>query len=139
MTAFYSVVTFGRPDDLKNEKINVLRILRKKTYCYKYIKYKALRTVMNPNYVLGGGLEPAFRVLFSAIFHEFRSGISIGAAICGKEWNQNCSFLSSTYLQNFHVFGPSLPSTGSEESQYNALSSAHHSLRRNSARRALGI
>ena len=42
--------------------------------------------------VLGGGLEPHFRVLFSAIFHMFPSGISIGVAICGKEWNQNCSF-----------------------------------------------
>jgi len=39
-----------------------------------------------------GGLEPAFRVLFSAIFHEFRSGISIRVEIRGKEWNQNWSF-----------------------------------------------
>jgi hypothetical protein len=31
-----------------------------------------------------GGLEPAFRVLSSAVFHEFRSGISIGVANCGK-------------------------------------------------------
>jgi hypothetical protein len=47
---------------------------------------------MDWNYVLGGGLEPAFWVLFSAIFHEFPSGISIAVPICGKEWNQNCSF-----------------------------------------------
>jgi hypothetical protein len=31
-----------------------------------------------------GGLEPGFRVLFSAIFHGFPSGISIRVAICGK-------------------------------------------------------
>jgi hypothetical protein len=55
-------------------------------------KYKSLRTVMDLIHVLGGGLEPAFRVLFSAVFHGFPSGISIRVANCGKEWNQNCSF-----------------------------------------------
>jgi hypothetical protein len=53
-----------------------------------------------------GGLEPAFRVLFSAIFHEFPSGISIGVAICGKVWNQNCSFFVVKLLTKFHVFWP---------------------------------
>ena len=42
MTAFYSVVTFGRPDDLKNEKIMYYVFLRKKTYCYKYINIRHL-------------------------------------------------------------------------------------------------
>jgi hypothetical protein len=51
--------------------------------------------------LLGGGLEPAFRVLFSAIFHEFRSGISIRVAICGREWNQNCSFFVVKSLTKF--------------------------------------
>jgi hypothetical protein len=56
---------------------------------------------MQRNYVLPGGLEPAFRVLFSAIFHEFRSGISIRVEICGKEWNQNCSFFVVKLLTKF--------------------------------------
>jgi hypothetical protein len=51
--------------------------------------------------LLGGGLEPAFRVLLSAIFHEFRSGISIRVEICGKEWNQNCSFFVVKLLTKF--------------------------------------
>ena len=80
---------------------------------------------MNPNYMLGGGLEPAFRVLFSAIFHEFRSGISIRVAICGKEWNQNCSFFVVKLLTKFScvlavVCLPQL----SEESQNNAVERA---------------
>ena len=36
---------------------------------------------------------------------EFPSGISIRVAICGNEWNQNCSFLSSIYSQSFQCFG----------------------------------
>ena len=59
-----------------------------------------------------GGLEPAFRVLFSAIFHEFRSGISIKVAICGREWNQNCSFFVVELLTKFSFVLTMLPSMG---------------------------
>ena len=48
-----------------------------------------------------GGLEPAFRVLFSAIFHEFRSGISIGVENYGIERKQNCSFFVVKLLTKF--------------------------------------
>jgi hypothetical protein len=51
--------------------------------------------------LLGGGLEPAFRVLFSAIFHEFRSGISIGVENYGIERKQNCSFFVVKLLTKF--------------------------------------
>jgi len=34
--------------------------------------------------LLGGGLEPHFRVLFSAIFQVFPWGISIRVEMCGK-------------------------------------------------------
>ena len=37
-------------------------------------KFKPLRNGVDSNYVLGGGLEPAFRVLFSTIF----PGVSLG-------------------------------------------------------------
>ena len=37
-------------------------------------KFKPLRSGVDSNYVLGGGLEPHFRVLFSAIFQ----GVSLG-------------------------------------------------------------
>ena len=40
-------------------------------------KYKPLTTEMDLSYVLGGGLEPHFRVLFSAIFHGVPSEIAI--------------------------------------------------------------
>jgi len=59
-----------------------------------------------------GGLEPAFRVLFSAIFHEFRSEISIKVAICGREWNQNCSFFVVKLLTKFSFVLTMLPSMG---------------------------
>jgi hypothetical protein len=48
---------------------------------------------MDLNYVLGGGLEPLFRVLFSAVFHVFPWGISIRVENSGKEWKKNCSQL----------------------------------------------
>ena len=38
------------------------------------LEFKAFRSGMQWNYVLGGGLEPHFRVLFSAIFQ----GVSLG-------------------------------------------------------------
>ena len=43
--------------------------------------------------VLGEGLEPHFRVLFSAIFHDLSLGISIGVENYGIERKQNCSQL----------------------------------------------
>ena len=80
----------------------------------------------------GGGLEPAFRVLFSAIFHEFRLGISIRVEICGKEWNQNCSFFVVKLLTKFScvfVFWQlSAFSRESEESQCKAVSSSGNCL-----------
>jgi hypothetical protein len=42
MTTFFSVVTFRRCDDQKMEKINVLRFLRKKTYCHKCLNISNL-------------------------------------------------------------------------------------------------
>jgi hypothetical protein len=59
-----------------------------------------------------GGLEPVLRVLFSAIFHEFRSGISIGVAICGNEWNQNGSFFVVNLPTKFSGVSTMLPSMG---------------------------
>jgi hypothetical protein len=43
-------------------------------------KFKPLRNGVDSNYVLGGGLEPDFRVLFSAIFH----GVSLGDFHLGR-------------------------------------------------------
>ena len=57
-----------------------------------------------------GGLEPAFWVLFSAIFHEFRSEISTRVEICGKEGNQNCSFFVVKLLTKFSCVLTMLPS-----------------------------
>jgi hypothetical protein len=54
--------------------------------------------------------------------------ISIRVEICGKERNQRCSFLSSIYLQIFHVFWSLFAfQRESEESQYNAVLRAYHS------------
>jgi hypothetical protein len=52
----------------------------------------------------GGDLNPLSGFCFPLFSMVFPCGISIRVAICGKEWNQNCSFLSSIYLQSFHVF-----------------------------------
>ena len=65
------------------------------------IQFKPFRIGMQRNYVLGGGLEPAFRVLVSAIFHEFRSGISIRVENYGIERKQNCSFFVVKLLTKF--------------------------------------
>src|SRR6202035_1663571 len=51
--------------------------------------------------LLGGGLEPHFRVLFSAIFHAFPCGISIRVETCGTGRKQKCGLLWSIYVQNF--------------------------------------
>ena len=37
-------------------------------------EFKPFKSGMQWNYVLGGGLEPAFRALFSAIFHSVSLG-----------------------------------------------------------------
>ena len=47
-------------------------------------KFEPLRSGTDSNYVLGGGLEPHFRVLFSAIFQGFSWGISIRVETFGK-------------------------------------------------------
>ena len=54
--------------------------------------------------VLGGGLEPRFRVLFSAIFHLFPREISIRVETCGSERKQMCGKLWSIYVQILYVF-----------------------------------
>ena len=54
--------------------------------------------------LLGGGLEPRFRVLFSAIFHAFPWGVSIMVETCGSERKQMCGKLWSIYVQIFYVF-----------------------------------
>jgi len=54
--------------------------------------------------LLGGGLEPRFRVLFSAIFHLFPRDISIRVETCGSERKQKCGKLWSIYVQSFYVF-----------------------------------
>ena len=51
-----------------------------------------------------GGLEPHFRVLFSAVFHVFPRGISIRVETCGSERKQKCGELWSIYVQSFYVF-----------------------------------
>ena len=46
-------------------------------------------------FLLGGGLEPLFRLLFSAIFHGVPWGISMRVENYGIERKENCS--QSTY------------------------------------------
>jgi hypothetical protein len=43
-----------------------------------------------PTPLLGGGLEPRFMVLFSAIFHGVPSEIAIRVENRGFWWKQNC-------------------------------------------------
>ena len=54
--------------------------------------------------LLGGGLEPLFRVLFSAIFQVFPWGISIRLENRGFWWKKNCCKLLQVYVQVFGVF-----------------------------------
>ena len=64
-------------------------------------KYKYLINEMDLNYVLGGGLEPHFRVLFSAIFH----GISLGNFYQGRKPRILVEGkLLQIYVQNFSAF-----------------------------------
>ena len=52
------------------------------------------RKLFNNNHLNArGGLEPLFRVLFSAIFHGVSLGISIRVENCGIERKENCSQL----------------------------------------------
>jgi hypothetical protein len=47
-----------------------------------------------PTFLLcSGGLEPAFRVLFSIVFHGVSQGSAIRVESGGKERKQNCSQL----------------------------------------------
>ena len=48
-----------------------------------------------------GRLEPAFRVLFSAIFHGVPLENSIRVAICGKECNQNVVLSRALFICRF--------------------------------------
>ena len=54
--------------------------------------------------LLGGDLNPLSGFYFPLFSMVFPWGISIRVAICRKEWNQNCRFLSSIYVQFLHVF-----------------------------------
>ena len=54
--------------------------------------------------LLGGGLEPHFRVLFSAVFLGFPRGISIRVETSGSGRKQKCGKLWSIYVQIFYVF-----------------------------------
>ena len=51
-----------------------------------------------------GDLNPLLGFYFPLFSMVFPWGISIRVAICGKEWNQKCSYLSSIYVQSFYVF-----------------------------------
>ena len=55
-------------------------------------------------HVLEGGLEPHFKVLFSAIFQGLSWGISIRVENDGSGRKQKCGILWSIYVQSFYVF-----------------------------------
>jgi hypothetical protein len=50
------------------------------------------------------GLEPHFRVLFSAIFQVLPGRISIRVETCGTGRKQKCGLLWRLYVQSFYVF-----------------------------------
>ena len=54
-----------------------------------------------------GGLEPHFRVLFSALFHVFPWGISIRVETGGSERKQKCGLLWRLYIHSFNMCGSS--------------------------------
>jgi hypothetical protein len=54
--------------------------------------------------LLGRGLEPRFRALFSAIFQVFSRGISIRVENHGFLWKENCCKLLQVYIHVFSVF-----------------------------------
>jgi hypothetical protein len=59
-----------------------------------------------------GGLEPAFRVLFSAIFRGVSLGISIRVESGGFSRKKNCGVLWRLYIQIFYMYGSFCLSTG---------------------------
>jgi hypothetical protein len=67
-------------------------------------EFKELKSGVDSNYLLGGGLEPLFRVLFSAIFQVFPWGISITVENRGFWWKENCCKLLQIYVQIFSAF-----------------------------------
>jgi hypothetical protein len=71
MTTFYSVVTFRRCATKKMKKINVLRFLRKKTYCHKCLNISHLELEWISATCSGGDLNPVSGFcfpLFSMVF-----------------------------------------------------------------------
>jgi hypothetical protein len=74
-----------------------------------------------------GGLEPHFRVLFSAIFQGFPWGISIRVETCGSERKQKCGLLWRFYIQSFYMYWCFTFPREYQKSQFNALLSTHHS------------
>jgi hypothetical protein len=61
-------------------------------------KFKPLRNGGDLNQCARGGLEPHFRVLFSAIFHGVSSGISIRVENGGFSRTQNCCKVMQVYV-----------------------------------------
>jgi hypothetical protein len=66
-------------------------------------KFKLLISGMGSNYVLGGGLEPGFRVPFSTIFHSIAQG---NCHQRGKQWKTEEAKLLQTAasLRTFFVW-----------------------------------
>ena len=66
------------------------------------IKFKLLITEFDSNYVLGGGLEPHFRVLFSAIFQ----GVTLGNFHQGRnlwKWAEAKVLQTAASLRTFFM------------------------------------
>ena len=61
-------------------------------------KYKALRTGMNPNYVLGGDLNPVSGLYFPLFSRVFPSEIAISVESGGFSRKQNCCKLLQIYV-----------------------------------------
>jgi len=83
---------------------------------------------MQWNYVLGGGLEPHFRVLFSAIFQ----GVTLGNFHQGRKrrilaeeklWR----FVAALHTNFFYVLVVLLFPGDIKNPKFNAVLSAHHS------------
>jgi hypothetical protein len=64
-------------------------------------RFKPLRSGVDSNCVLGGDLNPLLGFYFPLFSTVFPWRISIRVAICGKEWNQNCSFFVVDLPTNF--------------------------------------
>jgi hypothetical protein len=68
--------------------------------CEARSKYFSAWT-LNRLLLLGGGLEPRFMVLFSAVFHVFPRGISIRVETCGTERSKSVVFCGGSTYKSF--------------------------------------